>query len=673
MTSLPSFRRPSGAAAVLALALLACGNNGSPPPPPAAAPVVSSVSPGIVPTAGNVPVVIQGSAFTSPARAFFGGVEATVVKVVSETQITATVPPHAAGTVDVKVQNPDGQQGTLPSALGYSDAPPPPPASGPPTLTGVDPTSGLDTGGTPVTLTGTNFDATTVVRFGGAEATVTARSATSLTAVTPVHADATVDVTVTNGDGTSATKPAAFAFVAPPATLPPPSLASVTPAAAPEGAHVVLAGTGFSSPTVTFGAVQAQVVSTAGTSITVIAPAGLRGTVSVTVTNGDAKASTLSNAFTYKPAVARVTPPTATVNTTPTITVTGTGFQGGATVAFGGTAATNVVVSPAGTSLTAAAPASANPANVQVVVTNPDGQASNGVTFSYVASGGLPAPAFDPVTPMVPTTAVLTGGLPFTINGSNFLAGATVTIGGKPVLDAVVANTGGSITGTIPAGAAAGPASVVVTNIDGQAATFNGFSYVNPPPRIQALNVMGAPVSGGTTLLIVGTGFSASPLPAVSFGGVPATSVAPDPVSANVLDVVVPPYTGSLDPTFQDAYVPIVLQNPDGQSDTFARFHYGPPPAISSVTPSGSASPLKAGNGDLITVTGTNFRVDVQGLQLSVGGVFIAPNTTPAPTRTQIVFTLPKNRVFQPPLSYPVLVTNFDGQFGVSTDRLFFQ
>jgi hypothetical protein len=85
-----------------------------------------------------------------------------------------------------------------------------------PTLTSISPTSGNIGGGTPVTLTGTNFVNGATVRFGAvASASVTFNSATSLTAIAPAQAAGTVSVTVTNPDTQNATLGAAFLYVDP--------------------------------------------------------------------------------------------------------------------------------------------------------------------------------------------------------------------------------------------------------------------------------------------------------------------------------------------------------------------------------------------------------------------------------------------------------------------------
>lgn len=88
-------------------------------------------------------------------------------------------------------------------------------APGPaPTLDSIDPTSGTITGGTPVTLTGTNFVNGATVLFGAVPATlVTFNDPTSLTAVTPAQGEGVVDVTVTNPDSQSATLNAAFTYL----------------------------------------------------------------------------------------------------------------------------------------------------------------------------------------------------------------------------------------------------------------------------------------------------------------------------------------------------------------------------------------------------------------------------------------------------------------------------
>jgi hypothetical protein len=77
------------------------------------APTVTGVNPSSGPTTGGTGITITGTGFQTGATVKLGGVSATGVTVSNSTTITATSGAHAAGTVDVVVQNPDSQTGTL--------------------------------------------------------------------------------------------------------------------------------------------------------------------------------------------------------------------------------------------------------------------------------------------------------------------------------------------------------------------------------------------------------------------------------------------------------------------------------------------------------------------------------------------------------------------------------
>lgn len=78
-----------------------------------------------------------------------------------------------------------------------------------PTVTSVSPASGPTTGGTYVTISGSNFSGVTAVKFGSKSATnITVVNTTQITASSPAGMAGTVDVTVTSSGGTSATSAA---------------------------------------------------------------------------------------------------------------------------------------------------------------------------------------------------------------------------------------------------------------------------------------------------------------------------------------------------------------------------------------------------------------------------------------------------------------------------------
>jgi hypothetical protein len=199
------------------LTLTACGGSDTPAgpasPPVAIGPTVLGISPASGPTAGGTPVTISGANFATGATVTIGGVAATAVSVVSSTTIQATTAARTAGAADVTVTV-DGRSSTLASAFNYLALPPP-------TLSSISPTSGSTSGGTTVTLTGTNFASGATVTIGGVAATgVTVLGATSLRAVTGARAAGAADVVVTVGTQ-SATLSRGFTYVVPGPNAPP--------------------------------------------------------------------------------------------------------------------------------------------------------------------------------------------------------------------------------------------------------------------------------------------------------------------------------------------------------------------------------------------------------------------------------------------------------------------
>jgi hypothetical protein len=87
-------------------------------PPPS----VTSAYPNFGPAAGGTNVTITGSSFVSGATVTFGGAAAPGVTFVNSTTLTLTTPAHATGTVNVVVQNPDSQTGTLTNGYFYGPA-----------------------------------------------------------------------------------------------------------------------------------------------------------------------------------------------------------------------------------------------------------------------------------------------------------------------------------------------------------------------------------------------------------------------------------------------------------------------------------------------------------------------------------------------------------------------
>jgi IPT/TIG domain-containing protein len=216
------------------------------------------------------------------------------------------------------------------------------------------------------------------------------------------------------------------------------------------------------------------------------------------------------------PTVTAITPNTGSTSGATSVTLTGTGFAAGATVTFGGTAATGVTVVNA-TTITATTPARAAGA-VDVVVTNADGR--SGVLtggFTYTAAG---APTISSVSP---ASGSVNGGNTVTITGTNFIAGATVRFGSAlGTSQTFVSST--TVRADTPAAAAPGAVDVTVTLPGGASVTrTGGFTYVAGAPTISSVSPTSGSLSGGTTVTITGTNFFSGAT--VRFGSAQGTNV----------------------------------------------------------------------------------------------------------------------------------------------------
>jgi len=216
------------------------------------------------------------------------------------------------------------------------------------TIAGAGPSTGPTAGGTTVTIVGTGFTHSASVIFGGAAApTVIYVSSTKLQALTPAHASGTVSVLVAeNPHNQSATLAGGFTYAA--ANPNPIAVSAVSPSQGPTsgGTAVIVTGTGFQAgATVAFGNVQSTAITVASsTQISAVSPPESAGTVGVTVTGPDSQSASLPSAFTYTSglSISSVSPQTGPATGGTTVTLLGSGFQSGASVAFGGITATSV-------------------------------------------------------------------------------------------------------------------------------------------------------------------------------------------------------------------------------------------------------------------------------------------------------------------------------------------
>jgi len=112
-------------------------------------PTVSSITPATSQRTGGGLVTISGSDFVGSPTVKFGGIDATSVTRIDANTLSVSVPAHIVGTFDVVVTNPDLQPATLTNAFTFAELLP--------TVSSISPNTGSAMGGTNVTITGMNF------------------------------------------------------------------------------------------------------------------------------------------------------------------------------------------------------------------------------------------------------------------------------------------------------------------------------------------------------------------------------------------------------------------------------------------------------------------------------------------------------------------------------------
>jgi hypothetical protein len=202
------------------------------------------------------------------------------------------------------------------------------------------------------------------------------------------------------------------------------------------------------------------------------------------------------------------------------VTITGTAFTGATAVSFNGVAAT-FTVSPTGT----------------ITTTVPAGATTGPITVTTPSSGPLVTTTRFTVTPAITSFAPASSmvGTSVTISGTNFTGTTGVSFGGTAAATFTVSNPG-TVTATVPTGAATGP--ITVTTLDGTATSAASFTPIPvpftlaPTPSSQTIPA-GASTSYNVTISR-SSGFTDNLT--FSVAGVPSAATAsfsPNPTSGN--------------------------------------------------------------------------------------------------------------------------------------------
>ena len=581
------------------------------------------------------------------------------------------------GVWDVVVNNPDGQNGTLPAAftIYYPQAP---------VVTGIAPATGVNDAPIVIpNISGSGFEnnltvnlsmtgqpdiqGTNVIRVSGSQINATF----DLTGV----ATGAWDVVVTNNDGQSGTLPAAFTV-----TNPPPTLSSIAPSTGVNTGPVAitdLAGTGFvTGATVTLSQTgQPDVVATGVTvvnSTSITCTFDITGVAAglwnVTVENTDFQSATLVDGFNITnpaPTVTSLTPSEG-VNTAPVYIsdLAGSGFLTGATVTLSKTGESDIiatgvsVVDPSTITCTFDITGAAVGA-WDVTVENTDGLTGtlpNGFNITN------PAPTISGIDPSYGTN---NGPVPIlNLSGTGFLPGITVklTKTGETDIDAYgVTVFNNSVINCFfnLNGAKVGSWDVVVENTDGKSATLpDGFIVYYP----QAPSITSITPDEGVTYQTVsitdlaGNGFEPGVTVNLTKPGEPTivgtnvTRVSATQITCdfNLDGAVIGPWT-------------VVVTNDDGQlgtlNDGFVVKY--PAPTVISITPS---TGINNGQVFISDLAGTAFRNGATVYLAKANQSDITATNITVISRGKITCTL--NLAGAATGAWDVVVRNDDGQMG---------
>lgn len=392
--------------------------------------------------------------------------------------------------------------------------------------------------------------------------------------------------------------------------------------------QVLVTGTNFigtpgnpcpSLSTVTFGGIpvtSCQYIT--ADSILVTTPAHLSGPVYAVVFNGGALSPPVPDAlFTYRglPVITGLNPSFGPASGGNTVEIYGSNFLTNNTlptaVLFGGNEATFLVVND--NKIIATAPPGSGVQQVRVV--HPVSGTSDFVTeANYIYSSG------PLVTSIDPAHGPSSGGAIITINGTGFLAGASVKFGAQQAFSTVVGPT--QILATAPPGAGIVDITVTVNGNVSAVGPQTQFSYDGP--AVTEVSPIAGPVAGGTAIVIRGNNFTTASV--ITIGGIVAPAVFVDPTT---LTTTTPPSPGP-----QAAHVVVTTGSGSSPQTAADVFTYTNGPIVDAVNP--NSGPTTGAS--IVVITGKNFLAP---LSVSFGGI---PATSfNVNSATQITVLSPSN------------------------------
>ena len=334
-----------------------------------------------------------------------------------------------------------------------------------------------------------------------------------------------------------------------------------------------------------------------------------------------------------------------------TLTVNGSNFVNGATVSWNNSARVTTFVSSV--KVTAQIPATdlVDAGTVPVIVTNPDGGASNSLTFTIKN----PKPTVTSISPASATAG--DAAFTLTVNGSGFITTSVVNWNGAP--RTTTFSSSATLTAAISAAdiATAGTINVTVTNPGpgGGTSSPKTFTVNNPVPAISSISPSSATAGGpGFTLTVNGSNFVSGSKVHWNSSVLTTTFVSSTQVTATV--------PSSDIGTAGTASVTVVNAAPGGGTSNAMTFTINNPvPAISSISPSSATA---GGPAFTLTVHGSNF---VSGSVVDWNG---SPRSTTFSSKTKLTASISAADILTPGTA-DVTVVNDPPGGGTSNTKTF--
>lgn len=582
---------------------------------PAPLPRITSIDPTSVMGGSEAfTLTVNGTNFTQNSVVRFNG-QALATTFINNTQLKAAVTAAniaTPGTASVTVFTPTPGGGTSNAVLLTINVPPNPV----PAITAINPTT-VTSGGGNFTLTvfGTGFVQSSVVRFNNTDRSTTYVSATELRAVIQagdIINGGTAAITVFNPAPSGGASNAATLTI----NFAPPTITLLSPSSAVAGSaafQLNVTGTNFAPGSVvrwngvdrqtTFinvGELAAQIpasdIANVGTAtITVFSPSPGGGTSNAVTFTINPQARPL-------PRISLLNPDKALAGTQGIeLTVTGTNFASDSVVRWNGQARVTTFVNSTQlkAQITAADLATVGSALVSVFTPPAGGGESNVLTFAINAPPN-PVPVITSINPG--SVAAGSGAFVLTVNGTGFVNGSTVQANGVNRVTTFVSAT--QLTAQILAEDIAAATTIAIRVVSpapgGGASNEVTLTAINPTPVITSLQPNAiAEGSAGQQLTVTGSGFVVGS--AITVNGASrittfvsstqltcqlTTSELANPTTLNIQVISPPPGGGASN----SVGLPVRPRNPI--------------PRLNSLNPS---SAMAGGLGFTLVVTGTSF------------------------------------------------------------------